>query len=56
MKNTMILAAFLLIITLSNGSIATIKIENNLPVPEVIACENKGTCEMTRLNELTQSK
>lgn len=54
MKYTIILAALLLIKTPSNGSITTIKSENTLPIPEVISCENKGTCEMTRLNELQQ--
>lgn len=56
MKYTMILAAFLLIRTPSNGSIATIKIEDTLPIPEVIARQNKGSCEMTQLSELYQAK
>lgn len=52
MKNIIILTTFLLFTTLSNGSIAINTVETDMPVPEIIACESKRTCEMTTLNML----
>lgn len=60
MKNITLFTAFLLLAAISNGSIAInnskFTTTDDTPVPEVISCEQQGTCEMTKLHELYENE
>lgn len=54
MKNIITIMT-LFIIAIFNLAVAATDIEEITPVPEVIACESQGTCEMTTLEFLLKA-
>lgn len=60
MKNITLFTTFLLLAAISNGSVAINSIKftttDDTPVPEIIACEQQDSCEMTKLHELYENE
>ena len=54
MKNIITIIT-LFIITLFSLTVVAADVEEETPVPEVIACESQGTCEMTTLELLQKA-
>ena len=55
MKN-IITVITVFVITFFSLSINANSIEDTMPVPEIIACESQGSCEMTTLEVLLQGQ
>lgn len=54
MKYQLIIATFLTISFFATASATASNAEDNTAIPEVIACESMGQCEMTKLDVLIQ--